>query len=319
MSDETVNSLNKHIQDLVVQQKAHSLLIDWFGGEPMMYYDEVIRKVSEFSRQIISDHAVNFKQHITTNASLLNETHIREMRDSGFTFFQIPIDGNEQRHNRIKCFPDKSGSYRKVIDNVNLIADLIPNVFICLRINYDKQTLKNIKDVLSDLSEKSKMCITANFQRVWQVPCTDKERQLLQTAKEDFSAAGFHSSFWAYKPLNFSRCYADSYNYYAINYNGKVFKCTARDYGDDKVIGNLQDSGKIIWNDGILSKMFEKASFENEKCENCTMLPLCMGPCIQKNYETRIRNKPFQCMYENVEYSLSAYVIDMAKRKNLIQ
>jgi uncharacterized protein len=107
--------------------------------------------------------------------------------------------------------------------------------------------------------------------------------------------------------------------YYAINYNGKVFKCTARDYGDDKVIGNLQPSGKIVWNDGILSKMFEKATFENEQCENCKMLPLCMGPCIQKNYEMRVHNAPFQCMYANVEYSLSSYVIEMAKRRKLIK
>jgi uncharacterized protein len=319
MSDETLSRLNKHIYDLVAQQKAHSVLLDWFGGEPMMYYDDVICKVSESALQIASDQKVNFRQHITTNATLLNEKRIREMKDSNFSFFQIPIDGNEHRHNQIKYYPDKRGTYKDVFNNINLIADIIPNVSIALRINYDKQTLKNIKDILSDLSEKSKRCITVDFQRIWQVPCTDKERQLLQAAKEEFQAAGFRSNFWAYKPLNFHRCYADKYRYYAINYNGKVFKCTARDYGDDMVIGNLQLSGKIAWKDGILSKLFEKATFENDMCENCNMLPLCMGPCIQTNYEARKHNKPLECLYKNVEYSLSAYVIEMAKRKNLIK
>jgi uncharacterized protein len=319
MSDETVNRLNNHIQNLAKNQKANSILLDWFGGEPLMYYDEVITKVSELAQPLASEHRATLRQQITTNATLLNETRIRQMKDFGFTFFQIPIDGNERHHNLIKQYADKRGTYREVINNINLIADIIPNVFISLRINYDKQTLKNIKDIFPDLSETSKNCITVDFQRVWQVPCTSKERELLRIAKEDFRMAGFRSNFWAYKPLNFCRCYADSYHYYAINYDGRVFKCTARDYGDDKVIGVLQPSGKIAWNEGRLSKYFEKTSFENEKCENCKMLPICMGHCIQTNYEARTSNQPLQCLYENVEYSLSAHVIETAKKRNLIQ
>jgi len=319
MSDETANALNSHLLDLVTRQKAQSLLLDWFGGEPMMYYDEVIAKVSEFIQHIASEQKVGFQQHITTNATLLNEQRIRQMGDFGFNFFQITVDGNERKHNSVRGYADKSGSYRNVIENINLIAEYIPNVLIYLRINYDKQTLKNIRDILPDLSEKGKSCITVDFQRVWQISCTDKERELLQAAKKDFTDAGFQTHFWAYKPLNFRRCYADSYHYYVINYNGKVFKCTARDYGDDKVIGNLQPSGQIAWNDALMSKMFEKATFENEMCESCKILPLCMGPCIQKNYESRLNGTPLNCMYSNVEYSLSNHIIEMAKKRNLIQ
>ena len=74
----------------------------------------------------------------------------------------------------------------------------------------------------------------------------------------------------------------------------------------------------IDWNDSLLSKYFEKATFENELCEKCNMLPLCMGPCIQKCYDNRRHNTPVKCMYENVEYSLDSYVKDVAKQRNLI-
>ena len=319
MSDETVAALNKHIEELVIRQKANTIHLDWFGGEPTIYFDEVISKVSKSAKSVTSENNVHFRQQITTNATLLNEERILQMKDFGFIIFQIPIDGNERHHNKIKFFNNKQGTYRKIIENINLISDLIPDVYIALRINYDKQTLKNISDIFPDISEKSKKCITVDFQRVWQIPCSEKERQLLKTSKEDFLAAGLRSYFWAYNPMQFRRCYADSFHYYAINYNGKVFKCTARDYGDDKVIGSLLPSGKIEWNDDLLSKYFEKSPFENEMCENCKMLPLCMGPCIQKNYEFRINKKPFRCLYENVEYSLSDYIIEAAKKRNLIQ
>mgnify|MGYP002535265442 CR=1 FL=1 len=51
MSDETVDALKKHILHLVKDQGAASILLDWFGGEPTMYYDEVIREVCKFIKE----------------------------------------------------------------------------------------------------------------------------------------------------------------------------------------------------------------------------------------------------------------------------
>lgn len=319
MVDETIESLNRHIAYLIKRQKLNTLILDWFGGEPLMYFDEVISKVSQFSQKMVSEHHIGFAQQITTNGTLLNQERIRMMKDYHFTFFQITLDGQEAHHNQIRCYSDKKGTYKDIVYNINLLCDIIPDVRVCLRINYDIQTLKNIKEIIRDFSGNGKKRITVDFQRVWQVECTDEMRKLLQEAKEEFKTAGFNSDFWAYKPLAFKRCYADNYNYYVIHYNGKVFKCTARDYGEDLVMGTLQPSGMIDWNEGRLSKMYEKATFEHEECEKCKMLPLCMGPCIQKNYEIRKNGKPFQCLYQDVEYSLSAYITDLAKQRKLIE
>ena len=319
MNDEVVEGVNNHIIDLVEQQKAQSLLIDWFGGEPLMYYDEVIKIISDNSLKILSNKKIEFNQQITTNATYLNEDRIQQMKDWSFTSFQIPIDGNENRHNQIKFYANNKGTYKDIINNINLIVDIIPKAHIVVRINYDTQTLKNIKEIILDFSEKTKKNISIDFQRVWQIPCTDQEKELLKNAKEAFRTAGFRSSFWAYRPKSYKCCYADSYYYYAINYDGKVYKCTARDYGDELVIGELLSSGRIVWNESRLSKYFEKSTFENEHCEQCKKLPLCMGPCIQKNYEMRVKNSRFRCLHENVEYDLSSHVIEMAKRRNLIQ
>lgn len=319
MSDEIIESLNKHIAYLITTKKAGTLMLDWFGGEPLMFFDEVITKVSEFSQKIILEKPIGFAQQITTNGTLLNKERIRMMKDYHFVFFQITLDGNEFRHNQIRHYADKKGTYKDIVNNINLLCSMIPDVRVCLRINYDMQTLKNIKDIIRDFSEDSKKRIQIDFQRVWQVECTDEMRKLLQEAKEEFKSAGFYSEFWAYRPLSFKCCYADNYNYYVIHYNGKVFKCTARDYSDKLVVGMLEPSGMIDWNEDILGKMYKHATFEHEACEKCKMLPLCMGPCIQKNYEMLRDNKPFQCLCQNVEYSLSAYIIDLAMQRKLIE
>ncbi|SHJ67206.1 radical SAM/SPASM domain-containing protein [Bacteroides stercorirosoris] len=318
MSDDMVESLKKHIEFLGTRQKANSILLDWFGGEPLMYFDEVIRKISDTALRLSEQNKFVFRQQMTTNATLLDEDKIRYMKDAHFRFLQISIDGNEYRQNLIKHYANKRGSYRDVISNINLLTEIIPDISICLRINCDRQTLKHVTDVINDFTEQSKKCITVDFQRVWQVPCTDEMRRQLANVKATFESEGFASHFWAYRPLTFKCCYADNINHYVVNYNGKIFKCTARDYGDELMIGNLSSSGQILWNDSLLSKMFEKSGFENDMCEKCKMLPICMGPCIQKNYERRINNQPVVCMYDNVEYSLSSYITDQAKQRQLI-
>ena len=194
-------------------------MLDWFGGEPLMYFDEIIRKISDTALRLSEQNKFVFRQQMTTNATLLDEEKIRYMKDAHFRFLQISIDGNEYRQNLIKHYANKRGSYRDVISNINLLTEIIPDISICLRINYDRQTLKHVTDVINDFTEQSKKCITVDFQRVWQVPCTDEMRRQLANVKATFESEGFVSHFWAYRPLTFKCCYADNINHYVVNYN----------------------------------------------------------------------------------------------------
>lgn len=64
--------------------------------------------------------------------------------------------------------------------------------------------------------------------------------------------------------------------------------------------------------------MFDKFSFENERCEKCKLLPLCMGPCIQKKYEATINNITSPCTHKKIELEVNAFIQEKAKRLNLI-
>jgi uncharacterized protein len=157
-----------------------------------------------------------------------------------------------------------------------------------------------------------------DFQKVWQVPFTDDLRTLLKETKDEFRSQGLKSDFWAYRPQLFFRCYADRFHHYAINYDGRIFKCTARDYGDDKVIGNLMSGGRVEWNQELLGAYFSKATFENKRCLECNKLPLCIGPCIQKNYDSRGDDSMLSCNFEHAEYAFDSYIVEQAKKRNLI-
>ena len=253
MNDDTVLMVKKHLWNILNENRAKKLHLDWFGGEPLLYFDEVIYPISSYVKENLATNII-YTQHITTNATLLNKERIHVMKELGFTSFQIPIDGNEFKHNTIKHYNNKTGTYRQVINNINSICDIMPNAQIILRINYDYQTLKNITDIISDLSENSKNCLFIDFHKVWQIKDREDERKQLKEIKNIFNNKGFSTMFWAYEPKRFHRCYSDRFNTYAINYDVRIFKCTARDYGNDKVIGTLLDNGDIDWNHELLSE-----------------------------------------------------------------
>lgn len=318
MSDKTVNAIKKHIEHLISEEKTPHLHLDWFGGEPLMYFNKVIVPISEHAYILTQENNLHFTQHATTNASLMDEDMIRKMNKLHFTSYQITLDGNEEHHNLIKHQENGKGTFKTVINNINMLADYIPEVKIILRINYDRKTLYGIEDIIPMITENAKKKIIVDFQRVWQVHCKEKELEQLKKVKHLFEDNGLHSGFWTYNPHKFHRCYADRLNHYAINYDGRIFKCTAQDYGDDKVIGNLHDDGNITWNYSLLSKLFAYSTFENENCLKCKILPLCCGSCIMRNFDARKENRQAPCVLYKTEYPLKEYVIDEAKRRNVL-
>ena len=317
MNDDIILRTKKHLKKIIEEERVKELHLDWFGGEPLLYFDEVINPIASFVKNLLTKN-IKYTQHITTNATLLTDERIHLMKDLGFTSFQIPIDGNEHRHNKIKFYSDKTGCYKHIINNINKITEFIPDVKIILRINYDQQTLKNILDITKDLSDDCKKTLLIDFQKVWQIPNREEEKKLLKEVKKEFNDLGYDTTFWAFVPKRYHRCYADRYNNYAINYDGRIFKCTARDYADDKVIGTLKQEGDIDWNYQLLGELFDKSTFENEKCLICKKLPICMGPCITSNFEARKKGIQIPCNMDYSQYSFDSYIIEEALKRKII-
>ena len=90
---------------------------------------------------------------------------------------------------------------------------------------------------------------------------------------------GYQVIVAGFKPRKFHTCMFDKINHVVLNYNGDIFKCTARDYSDNYKIGELTKSGVINYNSNYF-KYYKK--FLLDECTVCKQLPLCFGPCIQK-------------------------------------
>lgn len=97
-----------------------------------------------------------------------------------------------------------------------------------------------------------------------------------------------------------------------INFNGDVFKCTARDFANHKPDGVIEKDGNIKWNN-IYYKRMSNTTIENEKCLTCNFLPACWGPCSQKVIECKDGEFDKYCNISGIESTIKTLMYDFYK------
>ena len=281
MNAETLNKIKNHLKTKIENKQISSLILGWFGGEPLLYFYEIVYPLSKFAKELCEEHNIPFMSSITTNAFCIDEKMVKCFNEINLCSFQITLDGYRDRHNKIRNV-NGIPSYDKIIENINLISENIKNTHIILRVNYDKQTLKfDASKLLQDIKETNRQKIHVDLQQVWQtVEKKDKqntgENQALSRFIQNAKNAGYGSAYGSggLSVCKFHNCYVSRFNFISVNFDGKIYKCTARGYTDDYVIGEFLNDGTIKWNISRLSKLYAKATFENPMCLNCAYLPL---------------------------------------------
>ncbi|MBN2682291.1 MAG: radical SAM protein [Bacteroidales bacterium] len=100
MSEDTKSKILKHIEYMT--NSISGLDLCWFGGEPLMYYYEIVKPISEFSKELMIRNNKTFANSITTNGYLIDEKMIESFKQINLNKFQITIDGDKKRHDKIR-------------------------------------------------------------------------------------------------------------------------------------------------------------------------------------------------------------------------
>lgn len=294
MDMSTIGNIVKHVEMVLAKNnKIKEVIISWFGGEPLLYFDKVMLPIYEELEKIKDNYEVLISSNITTNGFLIKESMVSEFDRFNLNDFQITLDGNRFLHDTVRYVSKNRGSYDDIVHNIKLLAK---NRFrVTARINFTKTNLNDIEEIyddFADLIEEESKYLTFTMHKVWQ-----EEDGNLNNRVDDlvsfFRARGFKAHN-AYVPNTLQNsCYADKVNHATINYDGKVFKCTARDFSDQNSEGVVTEQGEIIWNQKFHDRMSIK--LKNKPCHTCGILPLCNGGCSQLAIEAA--GKDF-CVYD---------------------
>lgn len=289
MSPKITQLAKEHIERVILNNKEtiKNFALSFFGGEPLMRYRLVVEPILEYFNSICKDNNIKTNISFTSNGYLLNDKMIASLKQNSVNSFQITLDGSREQHNKTRFVKNTQiGSYDRIIANVQKLLD--NQISVVLRINFTADTISGLKDIADDLaifSDESKKYMNIDFQRVWQDGKSDIT-EIINEVIAHFSDQGLSTSY-SVQELNGlkSPCYADYKNQVLINYNGDVFKCTARDFKPEKRAGYITTGGEIVWENNHVEKRLDLGLMK-EMCKKCQIFPLCGGGCSQQLLET---------------------------------
>jgi uncharacterized protein len=279
MSQNTIESVIKHIDKVVPNKTVFNL--DWYGGEPLLCFDNIIKPISEKAKKACEQNAVKLKTGITTNGYLLNENMLQLFKDCNFQIFQITLNGPKHIHDTVRFQKGTTDSYERIVNNIIMIAkELTPETLI-LRINFSMDYFDSITEIIESFPIEIRNKINILPKQL------DQEKFNNAVKYEDyltklslFEKAGFKvdklTSFLTDRKY---ACMANLYNQALINYDGRVFKCHNLNFEKEKEEGILKGDGTIKWKEEVISKIINKNPLSNKKCQCCKFIPVCSGLC----------------------------------------
>jgi uncharacterized protein len=220
MNKDIQERIIKYLGSKIINKEIDSLNLAYFGGEPLMYFNKIAFPISYRLKQMCIQNNIKFSTFFVTNGSLISEKIIENLKLIN-PYFQITIDGNKDKHDKVRVGKNNnSPSYDKIIKALTLISENISSGFdneiriITLRINYDNETLKDIDSLIEDIRCLNQNKVVIHLERVWQTKGQKDEEQssLLNNAIRKLSLAGFHVGWGLFGIKSYS-CPAEKYDY----------------------------------------------------------------------------------------------------------
>ena len=311
MTEEGLRSVIEFCRNLIQSHTVTCFHLDWFGGEPLLFFDEIMYPISKEIKRMCEEQEIEFSHSITTNGYLVSESMIEKMDEISLTSFQITLDGSEFYHNKTRCSIDDKQTYQTIVKNITSICRNIRNVNMSVRINYTPKSIYSIDEIAYDFPNDVRSKISIQPQLVWQFKDTINEiNNLIKEKMETFIKAGYKTTNVFVSHLH-NCCYVENMKQYVINYDLSVYKCTARNFVDKEFsIGEISKDGRLIVNSNYYN-YFNSSYMENPTCMECEYLPSCCGMCIQKKLEHQLPKCPKEGVKESLLNGLKLLIQNM--------
>lgn len=283
MSADVKQSVLLLIDKLLADNKLKKLNLSFFGGEPLLYFDKVVVDIINHAKMQCKAFDAKLSIHFTTNAYLLTYNVLKQLEGLDVSF-QITIDGGKQVHDSVRKTKGGEPTYARIVEHIH--QTLSRGFSVGVRFNYTAKSIPSFIDVVKDFShlqQEQKQLVNFTFQRVWQDNEGDASQveQQVEHIERAFEQAGLFVN--NAKSYIVPYCYADDVNTAVVNYNGDLFKCTARDFAPKSKEGTLAADGTLRWNERLRKRMSIRHG--SDTCLQCRIYPICHGGCSQMKLE----------------------------------
>ena len=265
------------------------LSVVWYGGEPLLNFDSMVRLTKMFKQLNIE-----YSAKIVSNGYLLTKEKANLMKDLAIRNIQITFDGSEEIHNQRRFLLGGQPTYRKILDNLKYLLSINKEITIDIRTNIDRRNKddynKFYQDFKSEINDKRVTMYPGFVSDLLSSECVSPEFNIseggykAQFILDIFDKYGIEIKSFLPKYRRHS-CVASKYFAFVIGPEGELYKCWRMVGNQKETIGNVNDGSLDMVK---FSKYLIGADYTlDSKCLQCEFITLCGGGCPL----VRMRNK----------------------------
>ena len=275
--------------------------INFFGGEPFLRLD-LMREVAGYTLQRAAQKGRDVTLGVTTNGTLLDDDALAFLTDYNVDLC-ISLDGPARIHDLQRVYPDGSGTFKDVVDNLNKALAVLPSVQV--NAVFGPATLSRLPDVMDFFIDLNVPAVHLNpdIMTPWDAAACQAMGPALEQVADRYIACYQNGRELAvnlidgkailflkggYEPED---CCGMGEREFGFAPSGNIYAC-------ERFIGQDDDPSFRLGNihTGVdLKRRCRIASMRGNRtlaCTTCNLAPYCMNWCGCTNYHmTGISNQ----------------------------
>ena len=273
-----------------------NLEVDFFGGEPLMNWDVVVKLV-EYARSVEKEHNKNFRFTLTTNGVLLDDEKI-DFLNKHMSNVVLSLDGRQEIHDHFRKDYSGNGSYEVIVPKFKRLVEKRGGKNYYMRGTFTHNNADFTNDIFhmadlgfKELSMEPVVCPPGDPYALTEedLPKLFEQYEILakEMLKRKKEGRGF--TFYHYMldlkngPCIYKRitgCGSGT-EYMAVTPWGELFPCH-QFVGDEKYsLGNIWDGVK---NTAVQDEFRKCNAYARPECKDCWARLYCSGGCAANAY-----------------------------------
>mgnify|MGYP003251780330 FL=1 len=302
------NDIALKIVQFLKAQKKDKVNIVWFGGEPLLGFNQI-----QYISDLLYLYHIEFSSSLITNGSLLTLDKIKQLANLNVKFIQISMDGVGKIHDNRRCFLNGKPTFSLISSNItNLLLNSSIPVCIQITVDHSNETAYNdmqeyARENWSQYIESGQLRVGLNYvQNRTSFDnsgiCFSKHDIIKNEIKKILSSNLSDVKI----PQKALPCMFRSSWYYAIDPEGYLYKCIEHLGNPSKSVGSLCDDKLFLTK--LATSCFNQDAFNDPKCTKCAVFPICGGGCPLDRIKNQNCNNDYCSKYKDGLSSLLPYL-----------
>ena len=294
-----------------------SLFVEWYGGEPQLCLDLVERMAGNLAA-FCDERGISYDSMMLSNATRIGQPEADLIARARVSSVMVTVDGPEDLHNERRPAVDVENAFEAVMRAIGCLQQA--GVYVAAAMNADKVNMARLPELRALLREQGVEVAPVKLNDYSHTYNCPGEARFCSPAVQLYTHREFaHANYEALRDAGLTAaqlgemlkpsdhfCSGHMNSSYVVDAFGDVYKCDGWMGDRSRRLFNLLDGSPWV-HDAIT---FDP--FEDERCRECRLLPLCWGNC---SWERELCDWPCHPLMYAMDRYLESYRACFPARK----